>query len=152
MVRKNRAGHNDRLVLVAALDVDGVTIEGMLFRATAMKDRPEAALTFQLEYRLPPRRDDAIERIDWRPLHTHTNNGRGPPEHRYTIQHGSHHHPFHLNWLPEENRMRTTNLPIAVPIVPDIPDFPSLLEFGRKCLRIGNLMALPAPPWEGRLL
>jgi len=40
----------ERFNLVSPLDIGGVTIEGLQFRAIAMINRPDEMVTFQLEY------------------------------------------------------------------------------------------------------
>lgn len=141
-----------RLMLVAALDIDGVTVEGLVLRGTALKDCPDEAVMFQLEFKHDPKRPDrAIDRVDWRPLHSHNNRGKGPNEHRYKLISGTHRHAFDLNWLKGEERMRKMNLPIAQPVNPDLVTYDNLIEFVRKCFRISPI-EFPIPPWEADLL
>lgn len=145
-------GDNQRLTLVIVLEIEGVVIEGLLLRGSAYKDRPDEAVLFQLECNHDPaRRDRAIERIDWRPLHTHTNGGKGPKELRHKLISGTHHHRFELNWLISEERMRLSNLPIAEPVNLDIRSYEKLIDFVGECFRITELK-LPPPPWEAKLL
>lgn len=141
-----------RLSLVIVLEIEGVTIEGLLLRGSALKNHPDEAVTFQLEFAHEPgRRDLAVDRIDWRPLNEHTNGGKGPKEFRYLLLAETHHHAFDLNWLPDEGRLRKSNLPIAQPVNPDLADFDKLVEFVKKCFRIIDL-EIPVPPWEADLL
>ena len=146
-------GDNGYLSLVAPLEIEGVTIEGLVLRATAYKDLPDEAVMFQVEFPHDRnRRDNAIQRIDWRPLHIHNNHGKGPPQYRLQLINGTHHHSFELNWLVPERRLRKTNLPVAEPISPDIQDFTALLDFVAESFRIKKLDAVRAPPWERDLL
>ena len=140
-------------LLVALEDTWGVTIEGLVLRGRALKRLPDREVTLQLEFPHDRQRtDNAIERIDWKPLQPHNNKGRGPPELQYQIQHGTHLHGFELNWLESEQRMRKSNLPIARQINEQIQVFRDLLEFSEKQFNIAGLVALPHPPWEGTLL
>lgn len=111
----------------------------------------EEAVTVQLEYEQEGRRDKAIDRINWRPIHTHNNGNKGPKEHRLREMEGSHHHSFALNWLTSETRLRLRNLPVAEPLVPDPADFKSLLAFVEDVFRIEGLSESSPPPWEESL-
>lgn len=143
---------NRKLMIVSALEIDGVTIEGLALRGSAIKNLPNEAVTFQLEcVHDPARRDLPIDRVDWRPLNPHNNRGKGPEEWQFVEISGSHHHKFGLNWLPDETRMLQRNLPIAIPLVPDPASFEDLIEFVRDCFRI-NSLEIPIPPWEANLL
>src|SRR5258708_30487364 len=97
---------NGKLWLAVPLDIDGATIEGLQLRGRAIKDLPNEEVTLLLECSDPIRRDRAMDRIDWRPLHTHNNRGKGPQELRHMmIKAGiSHRHSFDLNWIAAENR------------------------------------------------
>ena len=143
---------NQRLYFVVPLEIDEATLEGLVLRGRAVKDRPDEEVMFQLEFPQPSRRDRGIDRIDWRPLHTHNNLGRGPDELRFMPQVNSHHHAFDLNWLAAEARMLTSNLPLARPIEPDLKSFDDLLAFIKKSFRINDIGQIPPPPWEGLLL
>jgi hypothetical protein len=71
---------NGWLVLISPLDIDGVTIEGLNFRAAAKTDRPDESVTFQLEY-LPRRKGvkgGPMARIEWLPIRPHNNKFVGP--------------------------------------------------------------------------
>ena len=78
-------GENGRVSAVLPLeDQLGVTPEGLLFRARALKDRPDEEVMLQIEFpHAQDRHDNAIERIDWRPLHRHNNRGKGPANLRH---------------------------------------------------------------------
>src|SRR5262245_5030143 len=55
------------LTYTAPLEMDGVTIAGLRLRATAIKNRPESCVTFQLEYQRPKFPGSALCRVEWRP-------------------------------------------------------------------------------------
>jgi hypothetical protein len=141
-----------KLWLTAPLEIGGVTVEGLILRARAPKDRPDEDMLFQLEFEHDKsRRDKAIERIDWLPMHTHDNKGCGPQALRFATQRGSHYHKFGLNWLPDEHRLKVANLPIAEPISENVADFSSLIAFVGKNFRISNLEVIEQPPWQAVL-
>jgi hypothetical protein len=144
-------GDSQRLNLTLALEIDGIVIEGLVIRGRTLKDRPDEEVMFQLEYPQPLRRERGLERIDWRPLHTHNNQGRGPMELRFLQQTSSHRHAFDLNWVSAEGRMLAGNLPLAHPLSDEPATFGELLEFVKKSFRINNIGLIPPPPWEAFL-
>ena len=141
-----------KLQLVHALDIEGVTIEGLLLRIIAFADFPEEAVTVQLEYSQAGRRDSAVDRINWRPLHTHENGNKGPAEYRLITIEGTHRHSFEHNWLTAEARLRKSNLPVAVPLNPEPDSFEALLAFLGECFRINGLRVIEHPPWREETL
>ena len=147
-------GDNDRVSLVSPLDIDGVTIEGLRLRATAIIPRVEECVTFQVEY-IPPRRDvrgGPLARIEWRPLSGHNNKNNGPKEFMNKVMSGSHHHSFALNWNEQSAALRRGNLPIALPISPDPTTYETLIDLVRQEFRILNVDWLQMPPWQATLL
>lgn len=140
---------SERLVLVSPLEIRGVVIEGLWFRATAMIEMPDEAVTCQIEYH-PPRGGvgGALCRIEWRPLSGHNNKGLGPPEHQHRLIRGSHHHRFDLNWGVAPKSVRRGNLPVAVPLNDDPADFETLLALVSKEFNIANIGLVSHPPWR----
>jgi hypothetical protein len=106
----------------------------------------------QLEHSLPRLKFRPLWCIDWRPTSGHNNKGKGQPEYRFKNIIGSHHHPFELNWNERTSSLRVGNLPIAVPLEDDPPDFHSLLAFAGEAFKITNLGTVRPPPWEEFLL
>lgn len=145
-------GDNQTLALVVALEIEDVAVEGLVLRGSAYKNLPDEAVMFQLEC-LDGRtgRNHSIDRIEWRPLKSHVNGGRGPQHLRHKILRGTHHHTFDLNWLKDEERMRKRNLPLADEINPDFETYDDLVDFVKKCFRI-TALEFPVPPWEAKLL
>ena len=145
-----RDGNN--LALVSPLDIDGVTVEGLQFRATVLKHRPDENLTFQLEFFPPGRRPKGgpISRIEWRPLSGHNNKMIGPPDLYNVPQTGSHYHDFTPNWKYNKQLVRKGQLKIAVPINPE-SSLDEILAFVGKEFRISNINWMPVPPWEAVL-
>lgn len=147
-------GDNDRLSLVSPLDIDGVTVEGLRLRVTAISCRIEECVTMQIEY-FPPKRDvrgGPMARLEWKPLTGHNNKNCGPMEFRNVVISGTHHHRFDLNWDEQSSALRRGNLPIAVPITPDLPSFKTLVDLASQEFRISNLGWLPEPLWQARLV
>jgi hypothetical protein len=139
-------------ILFALDDLSGATIDGARVRLKAIDDLPEQAVMVQLEYPQSDRRDHAIDRINWKPIHDHCNQGKGPEEYRFIPFEGTHRHAFDLNWLPEEGRLLVKNLPVALPVRPDPATYQELLEFAGECFRINNLTAIEPPPWKEETL
>jgi hypothetical protein len=131
------------------LEIEGVTIAGLRLRATAIKNRPDASVTFQLEYQRPKFPGSALSRVEWRPAGgAHNNRGLGPPEHRNKFITGTHYHPFDLNWQDAASQVGRGNLPIAIPLVPEPEDFAVLVAFVAQEFRIPNANIVSEPPWE----
>lgn len=142
----------DCLVLIAHLDVDGVTVQGVRLKGTARKSLPDEVVTFQLEYHAPRGRGGAICRVEWRPLKGHNNKAMGPPEWRNHLISGCHLHGFDMNWTWAAKHVRRGNLPIAAPIVNPPTSYSDLLAFVGKEFRINGVEALDLPPWQLTLL
>ena len=143
---------SDNLALTSPLEIDGVAIEGLRFRLTAMRSMPVEAVTCQLEYHERKNVGGPFCRIDWKPAHTHDNLANGPPElkHRRFVSE-SHHHQFEVNWEYAASMVRRGSLPIAVPFDYEPTSFAELLEFLEKELRISSLRSVPSPPWQAGL-
>lgn len=140
----------DYLKWVGPLDLDGVTVEGLQVRVTAHTQHPDEAVAVQLEYHPAAGRPEQLARVEWRPLRPHNNNNKGPDEWRLRAFRQTHIHRFEDNWLIAEQRMRTGNLPIAIPF----QDLDSYEEFLDKCgkeLNIENMSIVPLPPWHPRM-
>jgi hypothetical protein len=133
---------------VAPIDIDSVTEQGLFFTAKVHIYSPDSWVTFQLEYQSrdfpkgPP-----FSRFEWKPKAPHNNKGLGPHELRHTYIHGTHFHPFDLNWQHSEVKVRRGELPIALPVTQNIETFKEALEFTQNCFRINNVVDIPTPPW-----
>lgn len=142
----------DWMAFVSPLDIDGATVEGLQFRATAMRLRPDEFVSFQLEY-YPPRRQPKggpFARVEWRPLRGHNNKMIGPPELRNKVQKCTHHHEFWLNWQHNPNSVRKGALDIAIPVEPE-PTYEEVVAFVGKEFSISNIDWLPIPNWSGTM-
>lgn len=142
----------EKLTFTSALDINGVTVERLQFRGVAYRTRPDEAVTFQMEYAPARAKFKPIWRIEWRPISPHNNKNRGPAEYRLKQINGTHSHRFDLNWDNTTESLSSGNLRIAVPIIPEPPDFSSLLDFVGNEFRISNMKAVLEPAWERLLL
>lgn len=141
-----------RLEAVSALDIDGVTVEGLQLRLVAQKLLPDRAVSVLLLHKEPRSKYIPLWRLEWRPIAPHNNKNTGPDEYRMLQITGSHHHPYHLNLTQNGRFLRSGNLPIVVPIEPEPADFASFVAFAGKALNIADMGAIAPPPWEGLLL
>ena len=146
--------HRDEFVrLTSPLEIDGLTVGGLRFMATANILVPDRWVTFQVEYSPPGRKSAGgpLIRFDWRPMRPHNNKGLGPPEHRFKSISGSHVHPFDLNGNPAQDQVRKGNLPIAIPLAEEPGNYQEALDFAEKILIVKGVRSLPIPPWSTKL-
>lgn len=138
------------LILTAGIEVDGVTVEGVRFRATAVTSLPDELVVFQIEYAINgvPK---PVARLEWRPKAPHNNQGLGPKELQYRPFTATHVHRFLDNWVVDKKKMRERNLPVAVPIA-DAKNFRAALALVKDELKILNAQKIPEPPWKPTLL
>jgi hypothetical protein len=142
----------DFLSLTSPLDIEGITVEGLRFRATARRSLLSESITFQLEFHDTKGQGGPMCRIEWKPLSGHNNKGHGPPEYRNRLITGSHVHPFELNWALGAKFVRRGNLPVAIPVDTDLPNFREALAYTTRVFNIGNLWLVATPAWEVPLL
>jgi hypothetical protein len=140
--------NSEVFTIVCPLQIDGVVIEGLQFRATARKTLPEELVTVQLEYYPALEPGGPFSRLEWKPLSGHNNKGRGPKEWRHRQIIGCHHHEFELNMKYAEKDLRRGVLPIALPLADSPSNFDGLLVRIKKEFRIVNVEWIEAPPWE----
>jgi len=131
--------------LSCSLDIDGVTIEGLELKGGASQSLPDRAVRFHLQYAPSNKPCIGLARAEWRPTKTHTNRNFEPlPFARISA---SHIHRFEHNWMPELQKMRKGDLPVAVPIKPDPRSYLEFVEFVAKEFRIGGLESVGRPSW-----
>lgn len=147
---KWRFREGEWMALATPLDINGVTVEGLNFQATAMRLRPDENVTFQLLYAPPNGKPKPFVRLDWKPLRPHNNKMVGPVKYQNILQPGTHIHDFALNWAHSEDDVRNGRLPISIPLSPDIP-YDEIVAFVGKEFNILNLISLPNPVWAGTL-
>jgi hypothetical protein len=138
---------------LAPLDIDGVTIAELALRGIAWDQRPDEDVMLQLETGIPGTRTRTpLIRLDWKPLSPFHRNLKGPPSHKGLVLHGTHEHPFEINWLEELQRMRLGNLPIAQRISVPLQTFSSVLSHGKNLFRISDIGSIQVPPWAPKLI
>lgn len=145
---------DEYIEFLAPLEIEDVTIEGLALRGGCYQHLPDSAIMFQLEMGVPRARTRIpLMRLDWRPLTIpHKNPSKGPAAHRGKLFHGSHLHPFDLNWVEENKAMRAGNLRFAVEVSPEPKTYVEILDFLRKSFKINNVELITEPNWSKRLL
>ncbi len=150
---------DDQFNFTVPLDIDGITQMGLRLRGKCSRNHAEQNITFQIEHlfkgfsKLAP-----VIRIDWRPIKLHQNRNIGPIQWRLTKFHGSHIHPFQENfdWMVGNGQSLADNirqnLPIAVPLEADPSNVTALVAFMGEAFNIGEVSAIPAPPWKAQRL
>ena len=138
--------------VVCPLDYDALTIQGLLFRATAHIYSADRQVTFQIEYHTPVGKGGAFSRIEWRPRSPHSNKNIGPVEFRLKLIQGCHFHPFDINWKHSNTLVKRGILPIAIPISPALASYEDALAFVEKQFRIKGVKSIPIPPWTDKML
>jgi hypothetical protein len=127
------------------LTVNGVAIGGFQIRIKISKRWPDRDCMAQLEHAPTRRSATPLWRADWRPLAPHTNAGSSK-DYPFAIIEGSHHHPFEENYIRNEQRMRTGNLPNARPFPSDLNTLSDFLAFAGKLFRIKDVHLIELPP------
>lgn len=136
------------LRLSCPLAIGDVMVEGLEFVGRAT-NQPDKACHFMLRATDTRGTYHLLERIDWRPVHSHNNKGQGPAELRYTIQRTAHAHSFEMNWVKAEERMLSGGVPLAAPIDIDGLEVEDAFKFAAKRFNIATgKVIFPPPPWE----
>lgn len=138
----------------AALDIDGVTEEGLLLFGRASAALIDREVTLGLRWTSAPGRFDHFDRFNWRPMDAHNNKGLGPPELRFRPFEGTHRHPLDLNAaLPIGlTQAMAENLPVGVPILPEPVSWEAFLGVAAEQWSIRDLVTIPIPSWQYGLL
>lgn len=143
---RSRPRHEARIALLT----EGVGLEGVFLRVWCPKTINAWEFGLQLEYYPENRRAIALARMDWKVGHTNPN--KGPDDLRLLDIQSTHLHSFHDNYISPEDRMRSGNLPLASPVVPDPESLPEFLAVAEDLLRIKGLSEVSQPPYQGELL
>lgn len=143
---RSRPRHEARV----ALSTEGIGLEGVFLRIWCPKTLNAYGFGLQLECQLESRRPVPIARMDWKD--GHTNPSKGPVRLRLMDIPSTHVHSFDDNYIAAEDRMRSGNLPIAAPIIPDPENIPEFLAVAEELLRIRGLTKVKQPPYQGDLL
>ncbi|WP_149037340.1 hypothetical protein [Hirschia baltica] len=137
------------LRLSCSLAIHGVLLEGLELYARTNVEDVDKDVVFMLRTGSKKSGYELLERICWRPKRPHSNKGRGPKKHRFTLITGGHVHSMYLNWYAEEGRMLKSNLPIAEPL--DINSLNIEEVFNTVITRFSIKLIgqkFEAPPWQ----
>ena len=143
---------NGYMRLTSALTIDGVVQEGLTLEMGCFKIHPEKNVILELVYR-PPLKSVRVPliRVDWRPLSGgHTNKRRFKSDDPYVPgrTERDHIHPFEMNFVHSDSRMRNANLPVATNFAIQINTFEELLNESKKMMKISNINVAPKPEWD----
>lgn len=137
----------------APLEIAGVTEPGFVLHGGCYIDKPECHVSFELRIsKSPGRKMRPLERIDWKSLKGgHTNQYRKGIEVSGKRVPETHLHAFNLNYDHQKGQMRAAELPYAMEIEEDLPNYDALRKFAGKQFRINNMNLVASPPWEYKL-
>jgi hypothetical protein len=131
----------------APLIIGGAVVEGFTLHARCLASEAGRDVSFTLDRSVTGQPSVRIDRVDWRPIHRHNNNGIGPDHLRFKIIEESHRHNYYEN-LTSDGKMRSGNLPVAIPIEEKLETFQSLVDFVAEIYKIEDLKLLMPPPWS----
>lgn len=136
----------------APLVVDGILEASLVLKGGTYKTHPERHISFELAIRdMKTNRDVRLSRIDWRVLSGGHSNSRRSCRGLVTRTESTHFHEFSLNYIAEEDRMKR-RLPCARNVDENLNTFEELREFVGTHFRINDIIGIPLPNWEYRLL
>ena len=140
------------LRFTCALDIDGVTEASFVLSGKAVHTLPDRKVTLGLRWSEPDGRGGHFERLEWRPIHGHTNKGVGPEELHFLLIEGTHHHSLVDNAAHPDGLGYAiqNNLPLARPIEPG-PDWQNFLAVAAERWRIQDIVNSQRPPWQYEL-
>lgn len=122
-----------------------VTVGGFKLRVKVSKRWVNKDALMQLEFSAAGKRSTVnLWRLDWKPIHVHTNSGV-PPSGPFDTFTDSHQHPFAENFIASETRMRTGNLPAVTPFPNNPNTLSDFLVLGGKLFRINDIYRIVLP-------
>ena len=134
----------------APLIIGGVVEQGLVLHCGCLKHVPDAHDTFQIQVTKPgTRRHLPLARVDWRSVtggHSNPRRSGSPVSGKRCSS--SHHHSFDLNWLEQESRMRSGDLPMANDIPQQIQTFEEVRDLVGNLFGINNISIVQPPKWE----
>jgi hypothetical protein len=139
----------DSLVLNVALDVLSETVGTARLVLRAVKGSADRDCSATLIATIQGR-DLRIWRMDWRPVHSHTNRCGGREHRGLTSWTGI--HEFACNAKLGLERMQSEDLPICLPIEDEPHDFDAFVRHVSSALKISITDKILGPPWSLRLL
>lgn len=143
----DEASDSRYLQFTVPLQFGEVTIGGFDLRVKLSKHHIDRDCLAQLEYAPEGRRSaEPLWRIEWRPFSVHSNPGWGPPGFEFdTYEQRSHNHRFEDNYMRSEHRIRSGNLPGAIPVEPDPGTISEFLAFCGGEFRISDMERVQLP-------
>lgn len=138
----------DGLVMTLPLDVLSQTIGTAWLSFRAVQRKPEMDASISLITTLQGR-DLRTWRMDWRPIHPHTNTC-GPKDLRGLTSHTGI-HDFPCNAKLGLLRMQAEDLPLCIPVADDPHDFDAFVRYALRQLRVSPTEPIPGPPWSATL-
>lgn len=94
-------------------------------------------------------RDLRAWRMDWRPIHSHTNRC-GPREYKGLVS-WTGIHQFACNAKLGLERMQAEDLPICIPVDDEPHDFDAFIRYACAALKIAVTDPILGPPWSATL-
>ena len=140
-----RPGH---LSMTVPLDVQAPTLGTARLAFRAIEKTPEADSSISLIVTLQGR-DLLAWRMEWRPLHTHTNMC-GPKELK-GLPSKTGIHDFECNAALGLLRMQTENLPLCIPVDEEPHDFDAFVRYAFDRLHVFRTEPILGPPWSATL-
>lgn len=138
----------DQLRLTLPLDAGGPTRATARLEFRATRRNPDRDVSATLVVTLVGR-DFRAWRMDWRPVHPHTNRVGSRDVKGLTVRTGV--HDFHANARLGLKRMQTQDLPICLPFEPEPHNFDAFVRRTFDLLRVAQTEPLLDPPWSPTL-
>jgi hypothetical protein len=138
----------DQLRLTLPLDVQAPTKSTVRLEMRAARRSQDRDVSATLVVTLKGR-DCRAWRMDWRPVHPHTNRIGSRHVKGLTVKTGI--HEFEANAQLGLERMQRDDLPICLPFEPDPHDFDAFVRRVFDLLRISPTEPLLGPPWSPTL-
>lgn len=140
--------HPDSLRMTVPLDVQAKTVgtASLLFRAVQRSPDKNASISLIATIQ---GRDLRAWRMDWKPIHPHTNL-LGPRELRGLTSHTGI-HDFECNARLGLTHMQTGDLPLCIPVEDEPHDFGAFVRYALRKLRVSQTEPILDPPWSATL-
>jgi hypothetical protein len=136
-----------------ALDIDGVTEEGLTLRGRTNAILVGQDVSLMLVRVTAGRTGQTFDRLEWRPTQPHTNRPHPDPALSLIAIEGSHHHPLEANAASPGGLTAALrdNLPVARPLAEEPAGWSALAALAATLWRIEGLGDAPEPPWQPEL-
>lgn len=130
-----------------ALNVNGMGLAGLTLKGKAPIDIPNRGVAITMCWRPARARPEAFTRACWRPLGIHKPKKWRPSWGVPQTIGGSHLHCPDGNWIEDESRVRSGNLPYATPIEPEPETFEKFVALVQNLYNVEGLSGAIASPW-----